>query len=118
MLKEIESVSQSEGTRLRRWFTDDDLDLYVWYEEDGSIIQFQICYDRGENEQALTWSADHGLFQASVDDGEGRIMKMKSTPVLTGQNIPDTERARELMIHRGQKLEHDLFEFIHAALTR
>lgn len=112
MLREIQDVRQNPGEPRRRWFSDNDLDLYVWLGEDGGIVQFQLCYDKGRDEQALTWRPDTGLTRHAVDDGEGGIYRMKSTPVLTGAELPETVNVRRTFIDAGQKLEHDLYQFI------
>ena len=112
MLREIQEIRQIEGEPRRRWFSDDILDLYVWYGSDDDIIQFQICYDRGPGEQALTWTRDRGILHHSVDDGESGIYRMKSSPVITRESSYDASRIRTLIKEHGAKLEHDLYEFI------
>ena len=54
MLTEIEKTRQIPGEGIRRWFRDDELDLIVWYGDDGSIEGFQLCYDKLQHERALT----------------------------------------------------------------
>ena len=61
MLQEITNIRQIEGEPRRRWFADAAVDLYVWYDDADNIIQFQICYDKGPGEQALTWKKDQNL---------------------------------------------------------
>lgn len=117
MLQEIRDIRQIEGEPQRRWFSDNILDLYVWYEGDDHIIQFQICYDKGPEEQALTWKRDEGLLHHTVDDGEGGIYRMKSTPVIMEETDYDAGRIADLIKQHGGKLEHDLYEFILAHLT-
>ena len=112
MLHEIQDVRQNPGEPRRRWFSDPDLDLYVWIGEDGDIVQFQLCYDKGHDEQALTWRSDTGLSRHAVDDGEGGIYRMKSTPILTGAELSGADGVRRTFIDAGQKLEHDLYQFI------
>ena len=42
MLTEIKGTRQIPGEGRRRWFRDDELDLIVWYEENGAIAGFQL----------------------------------------------------------------------------
>ena len=112
MLREIINIRQVEGEPKRRWFSDTELDLYIWYGDDDTVIQFQICYDKGPKEQALTWREGEGIVHQAVDDGEGGIYRMKSTPVITGASRYDAGRIAGLITRHGGKLEHDLYEFI------
>jgi len=112
LLQEITKIRQIEGEPRRCWFSDTVLDLYLWYDADGQLIQFQLCYDKGPGEQALTWKKDAGILHHSVDDGEGGIYRMKSTPVIVEESHYDAGRIADLVRQRGGKLEHDLYEFI------
>jgi len=116
MLKEITNVRQIEGEPLRRWFSDPQLDLFVWYDEHGDILRFQLCYDKGAGERALTWCRDNGFSHHGVDDGEGGIYEMKGTPILVADGVPDSVRIAGLFREHGRKLEHDLYEFVFARI--
>jgi len=82
MLREIRHVSRKPGEPRRRWFSDAHMDLTVWYAPDGSIVGFQICYDKQTEERAITWWADKGYLHDRVDDGEDRPGTHKSAPIL------------------------------------
>ena len=116
MLEEIREIRQIEGEPYRRWFTDPVVDLFVWYDDHDKVIQFQICYDKGPGEQALTWRQGEGIVHHSVD-GESGIYRMKSTPVMTGNSGYDPARIAGLIKDYGGKLEHELYEFILAHLS-
>ncbi len=113
MLKETLNAQQPPDEPRRRCFTDRDCDLYVWYDDDGQVVQFQLCYDKGPEEKAFTWSRDHGVVQHGVDDGSqtGRFT-IKGTPILTGRNSAALSPLPGLFREHGGKLEHDLFEFV------
>jgi hypothetical protein len=117
LLQEITNLRQIEGDPRRRWFADAVLDLYVWYDDEDNVIQFQICYDKGPGEQALTWKKEQGFIHHAVDDGEGGIYRMKSTPVILEKTRYDGGRIPDLIKQHGGKLEHDLYEFILSRLT-
>lgn len=53
----------------RRWFTDDFFDLFVWYTAAGEVLGFQLCYDKLQDQHALTWRSDLGFTHKRVDDG-------------------------------------------------
>ncbi|MBI2993900.1 MAG: hypothetical protein HYY48_06965 [Gammaproteobacteria bacterium] len=117
-MKEVHTAKQPIGEPRRRWFESPQLDLYVWYGGEDEVIQFQICYNKGPGEQALTWSRDGGLSHHAVDDGEGRVFHMKSTPVLSASTEFDSAELRALFEDVARKLEHDLYEFIIHQLAR
>lgn len=87
-LQEVTWTSQVPGEAPRRWFTSDGMDLIVWYGEPGRITAFQLCYDKGRKERAITWRENQpGLEHRGVDDGESRALNHKMSPVL----VPDGE---------------------------
>ncbi|OGT34169.1 MAG: hypothetical protein A2W28_02550 [Gammaproteobacteria bacterium RBG_16_51_14] len=112
MLKEIKNVRQIEGEPTRRWFSDPALDLFVWYGDADDIIKFQLCYGKGANEHALTWSRSSGYSHHGVDDGEGGIYEMKCTPILVPDGAVDIENVCGLFSGLGRKIDHDIFEFV------
>jgi hypothetical protein len=82
MLREISDVRQIPGDPRRRWFSDDAFDLIVWESRAGGIAGFQLCYDNGGDQRALTWAPEAGLRHCAVDTGESRPGKPKSVPIL------------------------------------
>lgn len=82
MLREISDVRQIPGDPRRRWFTDETFDLIVWEYRAGGIAGFQLCYDNGGDQRALSWFPDGGLRHCAVDTGESRPGKPKGVPIL------------------------------------
>jgi len=94
MLREIEDVRQFPDEGHRRWFSDRDMDLIVWYQgeaSDAPIEGFQLCYDKQESEHALTWYRDKGFTHNRVDDGEVPFSS-KMSPVLVADGLPPLQR--------------------------
>ncbi len=108
MLTEMNHVRQIKGDYFRRTFTHTTMDLVVWYRQDKTIYGFQIAYDQGRQERALTWREDRGFHHARVDDGEDNPLSNRSPiPIedadfnaarlllafdLVSQNLPRRER--------------------------
>jgi hypothetical protein len=69
----------------RRWFSDDDFDLFVWFDGLGAISWFELCYDRSDVERALTWTHTRGYEHWRVSAGEATGMNYDMTPIL----VPD-----------------------------
>lgn len=77
MLNEIDSVTQYETGKHRRWFHDENIDLYTWENYDGILQGFQLCYGKLGKERALRWSPEAGYSHEGVDtpeDKPGRSM--------------------------------------------
>ncbi len=87
MLREIGQARQDNSRRRRRWFQDDYFDLYVWQDDTGIPVAFQLCYDRHDVEGAISWSGDRGYANARVDDGR-MAAGVPSTPLLISAPPP------------------------------
>ena len=70
MMHEAPSESGTDREPRRRWFTDDFFDLFVWYNPDGSVFGFQLCYDKNGDQHAFTSRQDTGISHKRVDDGD------------------------------------------------
>lgn len=112
MLREIANVKQLKNEPRRRWFSSSTLDLFIWYDDDDAIIQFQICYDKGTAERALTWHFEKGLLHHSVDDGEGRTFRMKSSPILVSDGEFDTDNIISKFREIAGDIDYSTVEFI------
>ncbi|MFO0589828.1 MAG: hypothetical protein U0441_19970 [Polyangiaceae bacterium] len=116
LLREIRFVRQVEGERRRRWFTSETMDLIVWIDDTWSPVSFQLCYDKGKNERALTFSADGKVSHERVDDGESERQPLKATPVLVSGGYFDPIRVRRLFEESSQNLPKPILSFVNAAL--
>jgi hypothetical protein len=54
----------------------------VWHDAADRLEGFQICYDFGRGEHALTWWPGSGFTHAAIDSGEGAGGSQKLTPIL------------------------------------
>ncbi|MFO1319646.1 MAG: hypothetical protein U1F52_08525 [Burkholderiales bacterium] len=69
MLTEITGARQFAGEPVRRWFTDDRHDLWVWLDAAGRPRGFQFCYGKGGIERALSWRPDTGFAHHRIEAG-------------------------------------------------
>ena len=72
MLREIPKVKQIPGDLMRRWFVDEDMDLFVWLDSEEVFSSFQLSYDKPSARKALTCKRDSGFEHMRVDDGARR----------------------------------------------
>jgi hypothetical protein len=81
-LREIPRVSQVRGEPSRRWFYSARMELILWLDEQRQPYGFQLCYDIGGRERAITWTPHHGYRHDWVDGEGNRNSRYKGTPVL------------------------------------
>ncbi len=114
MLKEYPS-RQVPGNHRRRWFTDDYFDLYIWYEADGTIHGFQLCYGKPAGERALTWTCEGGCWHAGIDSGESAPFSNPAPILVVNSDFPAQKVLREFLA-RGATVEDELRAVILARL--
>lgn len=115
MLREIRNVKQERGAGRRRWFESDGLDLIVWLNRSGGRTGFQVCYDFGKGEHALTWRPVGGFVHHRVDAGDTSPLKNES-PILVHAGAVPWVKLRKIFGERSETLEPELREWVEAAL--
>lgn len=117
VLRELSDVRQIEAGRPRRWFQSSDEDLIVWYAEDGAIYGFQLCYDRRDDERALTWMRERGYSHNRIDAGEHRAFRHKRSPVLVADGRFDAPAMQRRFLEISAGLPPEIREFIAGKLA-
>ena len=114
---EVLRPRQVPGEPPRRWFSSSDLDLIVWCDAAGAPVAFQLCYDKGRDERALTWEPSTGLIYSAVDDGEASPgMRYKATPVLEPDAAVDLGRLAARFVADSDGVPADIVDFVSARL--
>ena len=108
MLREFPNIRQPEG---RRWFGDDYFDLIVWFDQQGKIIGFQLCYDLSGDEHALTWHEKTGFSHQRVDDGDLQ-RPFKATPILVADGPCDSAAIWRLFKERSSSMDEKVARFV------
>jgi hypothetical protein len=117
VLHEIRNVKQERGAGRRRWFESDGLDLVVWYDPAGTVTGFQLCYDLGSGEHALTWLEDSGFSHSVVDSGDYSPFKNKSPTLEAANDEPPWAEVGRLFDERSGSLESGLRQLVHDKLV-
>lgn len=116
-MEEVLETRQVPGEPRRRWFASLDFDLIVWCDTAGAPIAFQLCYDKGRAEHAITWEPATGLLHNAVDDGELHIgLRYKATPVLAPDGAFELDRIAERFAAESRDLPPDIAAFVTARL--
>ncbi len=95
MLIEFEKLRQDKNG-YRRLFSDDNCDLYMWYDNEinKKLIGFQIVYKINMELKALTWTENEGFFHLGVDEGKNWYAQ---TPLLVEDGIFEYQIVKELI---------------------
>ena len=99
MLKENPVVPRPEDTRLRRWFSDDAMDLILWYDKERKLEGFQLQYDKQTGDHSVTWKR--------VDLGAGRYRS-----VLVSDGPMDKKRVAVLFQRAGAEIDEPTYRFV------
>lgn len=113
MLAECNRPGIPEGTLTKRWFTDSMFDLFVWIDKGGAFVSFQFCYDKTQDERALTWKHPATYYHQRVDDGENNPGKNKSTPVLLPDGMVDAPALADRFLKASQRMDPAIAGFVH-----
>jgi hypothetical protein len=109
MLREAKA-KQNRGEPRRRWFRDEDFDLYVWYLADGAFAGFQLCYDKQNDEHAFTWFAGVATHHR-VDDARGS-MQTGRTPILVAGRSLEAATLCEAFDAASTKLDPEIRAYV------
>jgi hypothetical protein len=116
MLVEVERVAQvHRSAGYRRWYSDEELDLIVWYAESGAIIGFQLCYDIGGTERAFTWKGD-SLTHCAVDTGDESPLHNRS-PILVSCPAVSIDKVLEEFAARSQTLNPSITALVSSTIS-
>lgn len=111
MLREV-SCDQPEPGVERRWFSDEDVDLILWSEQD-EVVAFRVCFDKRRREHALSWNVAEGWRHDRVDSGEDDPRENR-TPVLVPNGSFDPRALRSELRRRSVGLPAGFRELVDA----
>jgi hypothetical protein len=117
VLREISSARQVPGDEKRRWFTSENLDLYVWVDEEGAPLGFQLCYDKVFREHALSWTEGAGYSHMAIDDGASRPARHKGTPILIANGAFQADRILGEFRLEAASLPPEFLQFIEGKIS-
>jgi hypothetical protein len=116
-MREVHPTRQVPGEPHRRWFSSAELDLIVWCDAAGAPVAFQLCYDKGRNERALTWEPAIGLSHSAVDDGESELgLRYKATPVLAPDGPLEVQRVAARFEAASADVPGEIADFVRKRL--
>jgi len=116
MLHEIPHLRQSNRSHIKRWFTSQDMDLFVWFHKNVPV-RFQLSYNKPDREKSICWDFHRGFHHYLVDSGETFPDQYKQTPLLISLcNQRDLTTIARNFLAGSEKIDIGLSDFIYARL--
>ena len=69
MLQEIASTHRANHRKSKRWFTDSNMDLFIWFKNQRPVC-FQLSYNKRQHEYSISWHVDVGLGHSLIKPEE------------------------------------------------
>ena len=110
MLQEHLQGRRKEEESEKRYFSDEDFDLFVWLNS-GEIQNFQLSYDKKGYERIIVWSNETGYSHHGVSTGEGGIMRHKESPILVTDGEAPTMVLEKFRIE-AKNLDWYIYKFV------
>ena len=101
-LQEYKRTRQVKGEPRKRWFTSQELDLFVWFDKNDEPIGFQFCYDKQLGEHSISWDKEKDFRYTAVDDGGS--LKHKGSPILVPNGATDLLRVLRIFDNGSKDL--------------
>lgn len=114
MLRELPKVRQHGNEPRRRWFSDNEFDLIVWFDDADAVIAFDLCYGKHHQEHVFRWRTQHGMSHLRVDDGEQCSGQHKMTPIY----VADGHYDAAVTARRFAAVSEDIPPAIRAAILQ
>jgi hypothetical protein len=116
MLTEVKKTRQIAGEPTRRWFASQEQDLYIWHDQEGEIVAFQLCYSKYVNEHAIYWKKNSGFVHFRVDDGESNGVD-SSTPILLADGYFDKRSVLASFQRISINIPQEIIQFVIGKLS-
>ncbi len=120
MLTEITRLRQSNRNLLKRWFSSQDMDLFVWVKSvgiDDMPVQFQLSYNKQSSEKVICWNLQNGCHLYQVDTGENCPAHYKETPIFTNTiKRQDLTNIARCFLAASENIDIGIADFIYARL--
>ena len=115
MLREISSTQQSHQNKLKRWFTDADMDLFIWFRNQVPVC-FQLSYNKQQQEHSVSWHIESGFTHNLVKPGN-RPSKYRMSFIHSPECEFDVATTAQNFLRASQEsIEVPLADFIFARL--
>jgi len=120
MLKEIMPIQNSCHHVKKRWYSNRDMDLFIWLEHNAPV-KFLLSYNKQQTEHAIGWQRDDGFVHFLVNTGETEsgcyTGGYKQAPILLALiNKFDAYQVARSFLNSSKNIETHIADFIYARL--
>lgn len=115
MLREVPNPRQVPGEPRRRCFFSHEQDLWVWFDDGGAPVAFQLCYGKYRDEHAIRWKSGEGFRHERVDDGESAGVR-KQSPILLHDGPFFAAGVVAQFLTEADEVPRDIVDFVVARL--
>lgn len=93
------------------------MDVFVWLNDDGEIISYQLTYLKPHDEKALVWSKEKGFSHLGVDDG-ANPGKHPGSPLYIADGTINHPKLISMLNEDGGDLDPWIRNFIISGIER
>lgn len=117
MLREIYSSRQNNHRKLKRWFTDSNMDLFIWFKNQVPVC-FQLSYNKQQQEHSVSWHIDAG-FSHNLVKANNRQSRCRTLFIHSPEREFDVATtAHDFLLACEESIENSLADFIFARLLK
>ncbi|MDH5388325.1 MAG: hypothetical protein OEY06_07740 [Gammaproteobacteria bacterium] len=114
MLQEIASTHRNNLAKSKRWFTDSNMDLFVWF-KNKRPVSFQLAYIKEQQEYSINWHINNG-YTHNLIKAELRHIKYRKSSIHSSECKFDTAFTARMFLLASNNIETTLADFIFARL--
>lgn len=111
MLQAITKPLQHGDENHRQWYINEEVELIVFTDKDNKLRQFQLAYDKLNQEHLLIWDIEHGFSHGCVDDGQAVSGRARAPVMVSCQFNKITDALQQFQNH-SHGLDREIREFI------
>ena len=118
MLQEIASTHRINHRKPKRWFTDADMDLFIWFKNNRPVC-FQFSYNKRQREHSISWHVESGFSHSLVrpDNRQNKYKVLTSaSPECECQCSFDAMTIARQFLQASDGIQTSLADFIFARL--
>jgi hypothetical protein len=114
MLREISSTRQINVDKSKRWFTDSNMELFIWFKNQ-MPVSFQLSYNKCQLEHSINWNIKTGFTHYLIKP-EHRHIRHRISSCYPAERTFDTRATAREFLRASEHINVSLADFIFARL--
>jgi len=99
----------------RRWFTDSDMDLYVWFSGE-MPVRFHLVWNKQNRIQSISWDTENGFDNSRFNPFELLLLLSGAERLHMDNTEFNIAALANRFLHNCENIEATLADFIYARL--